>query len=150
MRKARPGDSPLYLEWANDPVVREGSFHSEPISPEVHEAWFARRLADGGSFLYLFEWEGSPCGQVRIQVGEEPVIGVSTDPRFRGRGIGTYMLKAAAAAFFGESDQDYILAYIKEDNGASLKLFERAGYLPFRRDTVNGIPCVVRILKRDE
>jgi UDP-2,4-diacetamido-2,4,6-trideoxy-beta-L-altropyranose hydrolase len=45
-RNATLGDCKLYLEWVNDPEVRENAFNSNPIPWEVHQEWFAARVND--------------------------------------------------------------------------------------------------------
>ncbi|RPI48332.1 MAG: UDP-2,4-diacetamido-2,4,6-trideoxy-beta-L-altropyranose hydrolase, partial [Chloroflexi bacterium] len=70
-RQARDTDARLVFEWANDPLTRAMSFHSEPIPWSDHERWFRRVTSpQGGVVLLIVEVEQDegwvPCGQVRI------------------------------------------------------------------------------------
>mgnify|MGYP003325656691 CR=1 FL=1 len=46
LRKVIIEDEALILKWANDPLVREGSFNSSIISKEEHHNWFILKLND--------------------------------------------------------------------------------------------------------
>ncbi|MBC8152065.1 MAG: GNAT family N-acetyltransferase [Bacteroidetes bacterium] len=129
-RLARPGDVRVYFDWANDPDTRQQSFQTDPIPFATHQAWFSRKLADPNALLLVFEHDGQPIGQVRIERSTgENVIGISLDIAFRGKGLSVPLLNQATAAFFAHfPDEQLIHAYIKPDNRASARAFERAGF----------------------
>jgi spore coat polysaccharide biosynthesis predicted glycosyltransferase SpsG/RimJ/RimL family protein N-acetyltransferase len=148
MRKATPEDVDLYFRWANEPAVRASSFHSEEIPYENHVAWYAKRMQDASSHLFLFEWDGVPCGQVRIQdEAEGAIVGISLDEQFRGRGLSPEMLVRACAAFFRVSKTDRIIAYIKYDNKASQNAFLAAGFQLEGDSVVNGVGGLRMVLR---
>lgn len=134
-RPARPADSQLYLDWANDPDTRQQSFTSNPISPETHTAWFTRKLADPDAMLLVFENEaGKAVGQVRIErtpvadMPDEIIIGVSVDAKHRGQGLASQLIERGCGACREQWGAVTIHAYIKPDNQASVRAFERAGF----------------------
>lgn len=134
-RPAQPADSQRYFDWANDPDTRRQSFNSDPISPETHAAWFARKLADPNALLLVFENEtGDPVGQVRFErtpVADRPdeiIIGVSVDVSQRGKGLASQLIELGCAACREQWGAVTIHAYIKPDNRASVRAFERAGF----------------------
>lgn len=129
-RLAWPDDVRLYFDWTNDPDTRQQSFQTEPIPFANHQAWFARKLADPSALLLVFEYDGQPVGQVRIErLPGENVIGISLDKAFRGKGLSVPLLNQATAEFFTRFPSEPLIhAYIKPDNRASARAFERAGF----------------------
>ena len=137
-RPATAADAQLYFDWANDPITRQQSFNSAPISWENHVAWFNRKLADPATLMLVFEVKsGDPIGQVRFekQPDDEVIIGVSLDAFFRGKGLASTLIQAAISAgreHWRNSAEAgtaiHITAYIKPENVASIRAFERAGF----------------------
>jgi RimJ/RimL family protein N-acetyltransferase len=130
-RKANENDMMLYFNWTNDASVRENSYQSEPISMDNHQNWFYNKIKEENCFMTVFENHiGSPIGQVRIQKQDEntAVIGVSNDVNHRGKGYASKMIQIATAEFLKKNPQICISAYIKIENKASEKAFEKAGY----------------------
>ena len=134
-RSAQPADSQLYLEWANDPGTRRQSFNSAPISPETHADWFTRKLADPNTLLLVFGNEaGEAVGQVRFErtpvadMPDEITIGVSVDAAHRGNGLSGQLIELGCAVCQEQWGAVTIHAYIKPDNHASVRAFERAGF----------------------
>ena len=135
-RQAQPADAQFYFDWANDPATRRQSFHSNSISPETHTAWFTRKLADPDTMLLIFSNEaGQPVGQVRFErkpvadMPDEIVISVSVDSSQRGKGIAAQMIQQGCAVCHEQWGAVTIHAYIKPENQASVRAFERAGFL---------------------
>lgn len=131
MRTATANDVDLYFNWANDKVVRENSFDSSEINYEQHVKWFNTKLNSKDCFFYLFtDANNKTVGQVRIdKTNEEVVIGVSIDANYRGKGFGKQMLDMASKAYFKQFPEATIIAYVKEVNTASIKLFKSAGFI---------------------
>lgn len=131
MRKATSQDVDLYFHWANDAQVRSSSYQSAPIEYTSHVAWFNSKVLDVNYSFLIFENDlGKPVGQVRIQKEDESfaVIGVSVDEAFRGKGIATTILLQASVYFLQHYPNMQIKAYIKKENKASVKSFEKAGF----------------------
>lgn len=123
-------DVALYYDWTNDAAVRANSFQSEGIPYENHVAWFTSKLKDENCFMYLFEdHDRNKVGQVRIQKDAQlAIIGVSADSKYRGRGFASKMIAQASDAFLATHSGVTIHAYIKSENKASVKAFEKAGF----------------------
>ncbi len=131
-RVAQESDLKLYFDWANDPAVRENSYNSEPISIEAHSAWFIAKIRDPKCLMLLFfDHLENPIGQVRIQSNEDQraVIGLSNERTHRGKGYAAMMIEKATEIFLKENPKMTVLAYIKTQNQASVKAFERAGFI---------------------
>ena len=132
-RIATPADVRLYFDWANDSDTRQQSFSSEPIPWAQHESWFARKLTDPNALLLVSVTDTNvPVGQVRFekQTDNEVVIGVSLDAVFRGKGLATQLITDACRVCRAQWGNVPITAYIKPDNQASVRAFERAGFVP--------------------
>lgn len=130
-RKANEDDMMLYFNWANDASVRENSYQSEPISLENHQNWFYKIIKEETCLMLVFENHlGTPIGQVRIQKQDEniAVIGISNDSKHRGKGYASKMIQIASEEFLKRNPHMYISAYIKIENKASVKAFEKGGY----------------------
>ncbi len=131
-RKANENDMMRYFNWTNDSSVRENSYQSEPISLENHQSWFYSKIKDVNCLMLVFEDHlNNPIGQVRIQISDEKnaVIGISTDENHRGKGYASTMIRMASDEFLKNNPQMRINAYIKLENEASAKAFEKAGYV---------------------
>ncbi len=130
LREVQPEDMDLLFGWANDPVVRENSFNSDPIKYEDHKKWFNKMINDRDIIQYILMSEEKPVGQVRLTIhGEEAEIGYSIATEFRGRGFAKKMLDMMKDALKKDrSDIKRIIAKVKPDNGASRKVFESLGY----------------------
>lgn len=160
-RSVRDEDADLLFAWANDPVTRQQSFSHAEITRAEHEAWFARRQGDPGChhFILMAREDGAayPAGVLRLQRdGRHPgvyTVSYSVAPAWRGRGCGSLILLLAlrladalpadCAALYGE---------VREENTASLRCFEKAGYrrtkrlageedAPLTRTGADGIVC---------
>ena len=64
LRPARDSDRDPVLVWRNHPDVRAASLTQHKISPEEHEAWWARTLADPTSRVLIYERLDVPFGVV--------------------------------------------------------------------------------------
>ncbi len=96
LRLLTAADLPLTLAWRNRDDVRRWFIHSDPISPEQHQAWFdsyclrdddfvfiieeCRRLQRpvGQVSLYHVDWEAKRAEFGRLMIG---------DPAARGQGL---------------------------------------------------------------
>lgn len=135
-RKAQTSDAQLYFDWANDPDTRRQSFNPNPISLETHTTWFTRKLADANTLLLVFFNEMKQAvGQVRFErtpvadMPDEIIIGISVDARQRGKGMAPQLIQQGCSVCRKEWGVISIHAYIKADNPASMRAFERAGFV---------------------
>ncbi len=141
LRKANEGDKKRYLDWANDPEVRQASFNTEEIKPEAHDEWFKKKLNDGSVILYVCMDFFASLGQVRIERDEEDAskayISYSVDRSFRGQGIGKKELamveKEIGKDVAAEGIKE-LCAYVKTSNPASKAVFEGLGYSLAKED----------------
>jgi UDP-2,4-diacetamido-2,4,6-trideoxy-beta-L-altropyranose hydrolase len=150
LRRAVESDCAVFWEWANDPEARAASFRCRTISWEEHSEWFRAKLADQNAVLYTAtNRSGVPMGEVRYQMqGKRAVLSISLGSRYRGCGWGQKILTVATERLFEEFEADFIDAYVKPSNEASLKLFAGAGFLRFRTAVIEGQEGVHFVLTR--
>jgi RimJ/RimL family protein N-acetyltransferase len=136
LRPAHEDDRDLLLAWRNEPAVRAASRSAGEVSPEEHAAWFARRLADPGTRIFVVEYDGVPAGQVRVDRvdGSRGEIHIALTGAARGMGLAAPALRAAARRGADELGFDRIEANVRATNEASLRAFARAGFVEARRD----------------
>ena len=128
-RKACLEDAEIYFKWTNDDLVRLNSFEQRKISFEEHVSWFKGKLSSSDCFFYFFTLEQEPIGQVRIDRNtNETVIGISIDVQYRGKNLGAAMLRLACNDYFSKFPEAKIIAYIKEGNIPSYRIFKEANF----------------------
>lgn len=137
VRRATARDATLYFSWANEPGVRATAEQPGPISWDEHAAWFARRLADPGSYLFVFAVKGRLVGQVRVEfAGADGTVSYSVDAEHRGQKLGLALLRRALAELRRARPGAWALhGIIRADNAASLRIFERLGFEQTSRET---------------
>lgn len=123
LRQATLGDSLDLWRWRNDPVTRAMSRNSEAVELASHEAWFRRALEGPEISLFIGETEEGAVGMVRFDHGAETEVSINLNPAFRGRGLSHALLAAGLAEAAG-----VVFAEIKDENAASRRLFEQAGF----------------------
>ncbi len=132
LRPADVGDEALLLNWANDPGVRRNSFNEAQISYAGHREWFARRLVDRRTAMFVATGPaGLPIGQVRLDIdeaGSSALINISVDPALRGKGIGTAMLAAAEERARQLPGLTTLVAEVRHGNHPSRMMFLAAGF----------------------
>lgn len=142
-RKASEEDVMQVFEWSNDPLSRTNSYFSDPIPLETHKKWFAERLKDLSSSIYIAEVNNVPAGMIRYSLEKNnSVVGILIGEKFRGQGFATDFLVGTAKLHFKENKLP-IFAYIKVQNKASVRSFEKAGYQKLRDELVHGVPSYV-------
>jgi len=149
----KASDRRRIFDWSNDPEARSVSFRPEPILWQEHCAWFKTKLRDPDCFFYKVGLLGKPVGQVRFQrSGRKATISVTLDKKFRGRRLGSPILRLAARKVFREAGISRIDAFVKKTNAASLGVFRRAGFKACGRRTAGGHDAVLLTLRnvRDE
>jgi len=146
LRAACQEDVITYFNWANDSEVRKNAIQSATISWVTHKEWFAKKLNDSNSHLYVLVAEGLPVGQIRFdKVGNEARIDYSLDKLVRGRGWGVKLV-SLGSEILQKIEPIRLLAEVKINNQASISVFSRlgftiteskSGYLIFHRNPEN-------------
>jgi UDP-2,4-diacetamido-2,4,6-trideoxy-beta-L-altropyranose hydrolase len=141
IRLAQDEDCKLLWEWANDAVVRASAFSSETIGWDEHVEWFRSKLNDRNCrILVCSDASGAPVGQIRFEKREvsDADLDVTVDGRLRGLGFGGRLIDLGANWAFQESGLTRLNAFVKPENVASAKAFERAGFKRQETVTIKG------------
>jgi len=135
-RLAVKEDLLLVYGWSNDKLVRANSYHTELIKLEDHSKWFLKKISNNNTLFLIIEVNGQPAGIVRFEIDEnKAVVGIVVSKEFRGQKLASYFLEEGSKKYFKKFEKP-ILAYIKKENIASVKSFEKAGYLYFADDII--------------
>ena len=124
VREATRDDGPDLLAWRNDPVTRAMSRAMDPVEPADHHRWFERALRDPDCTLLIGQDGAEKIGMVRLARGLETEVSINLNPAARGRGLGLDLLTKALA-----DARDAVVALLKPENLARLRLFEGAGFV---------------------
>lgn len=123
-RYATLDDSDLLFSWANDVFVRKNSFNSDPIIKTDHIIWLDDKLSDPNSNILIILKDSVPIGQVRVDIQENKgFISYSICSNYRGNNLGCECLNLIKNLF-----DINLVGYVKKDNIASIKAFEKSGY----------------------
>lgn len=119
-------DAEMLLRWRNDPATRAASVNTDPVSPDDHVKWLSDVMNDPRQLLFIAE-QNEPVGTVRIDLSDgdsrfHGELSWTVNPDYRGRGSGKEMVSRIARGH-------RLFARIKQDNHASQKIAEAAGFV---------------------
>ena len=126
IRLAEPRDVKNVFELSNDDTVRAMSIHPEKIEWESHVKWFENTLKNPAVLFYVAETaDGDFIGQVRFfHDNTDWIISISLVKKYRGKGLGTALLKRAMKKSYLKN----CVAYVEKGNVPSQKMFLSLGY----------------------
>ena len=130
LRPALPSDCERVWQINNEPSARAASRNPEPIAVDAHRRWFADCLADPGTALHLIvDAASSVLGVIRLERhGAYTELSLAIDREQRGRGVGRGAIRAAVAVSATRWPGLPVHAWVAEDNPASRRCFEEAGF----------------------
>ena len=135
LRPALFSDAITLWRWRNDPQTRAASFSGGAVELAEHERWLQETLGRPDRRLYVAHAEGRDVATARLDVqGADAVVSITVAPEWRGRGIGTHVLRALVVEAFGAPGLRRLVARVKPDNAASRAAFARAGFTPAAGD----------------
>jgi RimJ/RimL family protein N-acetyltransferase len=131
LRRVSVGDSNLIFQWVNLGDSLAGKLHTKgPIGRQEHERWFAARLADPETFLWIIESDAKPVGQLRLMNrGGVYEIDIYVEAGARRTGVAHEALSLGIAELRKSRDaQTTFRAVVRRSNIASQGFFEREGF----------------------
>lgn len=138
LRKVTKQDRRLLFTWANDAAVRANATSSQPITWPGHITWFANRLADPETVMYILMKAQSAIGVVRFEKkGSGFLISYSIDQRYRGQGWGKVILQAGMEELKKVCHRPKFIAYVKRGNIPSEKIFNSLNFVLKKQATIN-------------
>ncbi len=130
VRLARASDLMIYFEWANDPDVRNNSFHSAPITIENHTTWFKENVKSNSIVMFLFIQNNEPIAQVRFRIEKSTaLLNYSIDKKYRGRRLSAPIIDRALKELeLIKPSLTEVIAEVKPENIASARAFEKNNF----------------------
>lgn len=130
LRNAQINDSEDVFSWRNDPHSRSMFIEQEKVTWETHQNWFKKSLENPMRLILIATSDQKNIAVIRFDFlstsKNHAVISINLKPECRGKGIAVPLLIEAEK--FLPKDCSKISAEIKQENSASIKSFERAGY----------------------
>lgn len=142
LRRATAADCRWVWQVNNEPSTRRWSVRQEPIPWPDHERWFAARLVDPDTLLWVATASGQDLGVVRcdlVPATRTAVLSLALVPEQRGRGQGRAAIAAAVRAVFGLPTVDVLVAMIRPANEASCRAFTSVGFVPQATELQHGV-----------
>jgi len=131
VRHAIMHDADKLLEWRNDPETIRFSTTNTGVSKDEHRTWIEGKLKSEETMILIGcdSASGEEMGVVRFDAHDEHfwIVSINLAPTWRGRKMAAPLLDEAVAVF-GNEHTAILTAYVKQDNIASRKVFERCGF----------------------
>jgi UDP-2,4-diacetamido-2,4,6-trideoxy-beta-L-altropyranose hydrolase len=130
---------------ANAPSVRLNSLSSDPIPLDTHIRWFREKLASPGTRMWALDLAGLIAGLIRYDRAGEDTASVhfSVPLPFRGRGLGTMLLKRTRKLAGEELGVKRLEAVVRQENAASARVFIKSGFTQVASKPIRGKACYV-------
>ncbi len=142
----------IYI-WLRDPISLSMFFSSSIPSYKEHKDWFNSSLNNSERKLYIGEVGSLKIGVCRFDVNKKNgmvEVSINMNPKSRGSGFGKRFL-ASSIKFFQNNQQCDLLAKIKPENIASLKIFKSLGFQEIlsKADVIMLVKCDKEILFKE-
>ena len=116
--------------WHCDPLSRAMSFNNYMPSFEEHRDWLKASLSKVDCQIYIGEVNSIKIGVCRFDLNKldsTVAVSINMNPASRGCGFGKKFL-ASCVQHYQKKQNNILLAKIKPENGASLKIFKASGF----------------------
>lgn len=120
-------DIQAVFQWQCLPETRKYARNPNPPSWPEHRSWMLKQLDNKDCHFYFIHKGETDAGVIRLnrQSDNNYEVSIFIDPVFYGQGLAQHGL-----AFLSQLHPDLnILAFVMPENRASVKLFEKAGYI---------------------
>lgn len=127
----QPSDWLFFLALRENPDIMR--FMAD-ISPEREtRLLFARRLAAQHTFVIREQENGTPLGDIGLQIShlhpQEADVGYTVIPSAQGKGIASEALQAICQYAFTQTGVNAINGYVLADNTPSVRVLEKQGFV---------------------
>ena len=122
------------LDWRNDPDVARYMYQSDPITREVHDAWFTRLLEAPDHLGWAVVMDDKPVGAAfvsRIDTGNRHAFWAFylADPATRGRGVGSAVEYLVLEKAFTELKLHKLCCEVLSFNQAVVTMHKKFGFV---------------------
>lgn len=126
LRAVTMADAEILLAWRNDPNTRQSSHNSGEIGLDSHRAWLEDSFNKPEKrCLWIAEIAGVSVGTCRADRTDNAwALSWTVAPEARGKGVAHQMLSELI-----KHHDEPLVAEVKVDNIASIKVAERAGFV---------------------
>ena len=125
LRPWQRGDRELLYDWQQIPIIRRHARNSRAPSRQEHNKFFDRVMNHPDHLNYIIRFQDQDVGVVRLDQSKViPEVSIYLVPGYQGKGIAR---KALALLDVCHPNLEKV-AFVKEGNSASRKLFLSAGY----------------------
>ncbi|MBZ0056428.1 MULTISPECIES: GNAT family N-acetyltransferase [unclassified Leclercia] len=126
-----PSDWPFFRALREAPEIMR---YMAAIAPETEtRRQFAARLTTPHTFVIRAHDDATPLGDIGLQISsryrEEADIGYTVIPAAQGRGIASEALRAVCEYAFIQVGVKAVNAYVLGENGGSVRVLEKAGFV---------------------
>lgn len=117
--------------WRNHPSTRSYFFNKNPVSFFEHRLWFEKVMRDDNIILYIIEdTNDGPLGVVRFDLDKNSAeVHIYLVPNRQQQGLGLKVLNVAVEKLILEHSISELICRVLPDNIASIKLFNKAGFV---------------------
>jgi len=134
VRPAKKADMHDVWVWWNDPHTRAMMATKGNVAWTEHRKWFEHLLTDNSRLLMMGLCSREKIGVVRFDLRRHDTklyeVSINLNPLFRGRGLGSLLLKKSCHYFFQRYRDSNLYANVGvPHNIASQKTFENAGFI---------------------
>ena len=136
IREAKMRDNSSIYEWLNDKYTKSMSFSNTTPSFTDHSEWFKKALNSKDHKIYIGEIQKQKIGICRFQLsnsGKSSEVSINMNPSFRAKGLGRILLIQSIDKYF-QSNEVNLIAKIKINNRASIKIFIAAGFEKIKKN----------------
>ncbi len=138
---AKRADLKQIFNLSNDNLVRKNSYNTDKIKWLDHLDWFENKINSERTIFFVVKSviDNEFIGQVRFdKESDSYFIAISLVEKFRGKSLGSKILKEATKKAINDFNIKKIFAYIKNNNKASLRCFINCDYKIFEKTIING------------
>lgn len=131
LRVAVSADRDVIFNWRNDENTRRYFRDTAPIKYETHTEWFSEVLASDDQDLLIGEVGGVSTGVLRYDYYQDrAAVSIYMAPGRAGSGLGSETLRQGTFwVSEHRPDTRWLVASIYPENSASVRAFEKAGYI---------------------
>ena len=138
MRNPNSSDARTIFNWRNDCITRKMSLNQHEIKWEQHKNWFSNAIEDKTIQFILVEdtSSGEGLSLIRFETHFDTAkVSIMVAPNHRGRGHAAKYLAQAIQKFLAKHIHTRtLIAVIRVENHASIKLFTNLGFVFHRED----------------
>ena len=132
--KASNNDSLDIFQWRNDPLTRQNSINTDPVSLKDHNQWFNEVLNSRNTELLIGIKDSIKVGVCRFSLNNlsnSVEVSINLNPLMRGKRISKKLLEESIN-YYLKTNKVMLTATIRIDNIPSIKIFEELNFIKIK------------------